>query len=140
MRWVNETRSLASLSCLRRPSIDVTASVRNEVAVGIDRLSSMYFASMPAPPRSGRDSAPGAGAVAGSGGADAPPLATVGGAPTFALPPPGPAGGASSTCGTRPPGAGASDVGEVDPLGGGDAPGHGGALRVGGDRRRRDPG
>src|SRR4051795_3589542 len=75
MRCVNETRWPASLSCLRRPSIVVTASVRNEVAVGIDRLSSMYFASMPAPPRSGWGLAPGAGAGTGAAGAGRAPVA-----------------------------------------------------------------
>src|SRR3954453_18696099 len=91
MRWVNETRCPASLSCLRRPSIDVTAIVRNEVAVGIDRLSFMYLASMPAPPRSGCGVAPGDGAVAGSaGGAAAPPLAVVARAAAFGVRPPWP--------------------------------------------------
>src|ERR687892_151380 len=93
MRCVNETRLPASLSCLRRPSIVVTAIVRNEVAVGIDRLSSMYRASMPAPPRSGWGSAAGAGA---------------------------------------------GDVRDVDPLGGGDAGGDGRDLGVGRDRLGRD--
>ena len=41
IRCVNETRRPASLSCSRRPSSTVTVSVRNEVAVGIERLSSM---------------------------------------------------------------------------------------------------
>src|SRR4051794_41780785 len=102
MRWVNETRWPASLSCLRRPSIDVTAIVRNEVAVGIDRLSSMYLASMPAPPRSGCGVAPGDGAVAGSaGGAAAPPLGVVAGAAPLVIPPPG--AGAGAPPGARPP-------------------------------------
>src|SRR4051794_40265501 len=90
MRWVNETRWPASLSCLRRPSIAVTASVRNEVAVGIDRLSSMYFASMPAPPRSGWGVDAGAGAVTGSAGAGGPPFATVARTSAFVMRPPGP--------------------------------------------------
>src|SRR3954447_25850915 len=90
MRWVNETRWPASLSCLRRPSIAVTASVRNEVAVGIDRLSSMYFASMPAPPRSGWGVDAGAGAMTGSAGAGAPPFATVARTSAFVMRPPGP--------------------------------------------------
>ena len=62
IRCVNETFWPASLSCLRRPSICVTVSVRNEVAVGIDRLSSMYFASIAAPPRIGEAVALDAGA------------------------------------------------------------------------------
>ena len=41
IRCVNETFWPPALSCLRRPSIAVTVTVRNEVAVGIDRLSSM---------------------------------------------------------------------------------------------------
>ena len=41
MRWVNETFWPAFLSCLRRPSMTVTVIVRNEVAVGMARLSSM---------------------------------------------------------------------------------------------------
>src|SRR3954464_634234 len=90
MRWVNETRWPASLSCLRRPSIAVTASVRNEVAVGIDRLSSMYLASMPAPPRSGWGVDAGAGAVTGSAGAGAPPFATGARTSAFVMRPPGP--------------------------------------------------
>src|SRR4051794_1877874 len=90
MRWVKETRCPASLSCLRRPSIVVTASVRNEVAVGIDRLSSMYLASMPAPPRSGRGSESGAGAVTGAAGAAVPPFATVARTSAFVMRPPGP--------------------------------------------------
>ena len=41
MRWVKETFWPPFLSCLRRVSIAVTVMVRNEVAVGIERLSSM---------------------------------------------------------------------------------------------------
>jgi hypothetical protein len=41
MRWVNETFWPPALSCLRRVSIAVTVIVRNEVAVGIERDSSM---------------------------------------------------------------------------------------------------
>ena len=41
IRWVNETFWPAAFSCLRRASRVVTVSVRNEVAVGIERLSSM---------------------------------------------------------------------------------------------------
>src|SRR4051812_50198285 len=89
MRWVNETRCPASLSCLRRPSIDVTAIVRNEVAVGIDRLSFMYLTSMPAPPRSGCGVAPGDGAGARSAGrAAAPPVAVVARTAALGAPPP----------------------------------------------------
>ena len=52
---VNETFLPAALSCLRRASSTPTASVRNDVAVGIDRLSSMYFASIAAAPLSAVD-------------------------------------------------------------------------------------
>ena len=41
IRWVNETRRPACFSCSRRWLRVVTVSVRNEVAVGIERLSSM---------------------------------------------------------------------------------------------------
>ncbi len=41
IRCVNETFRPAAFSCLRRASRVVTVSVRNEVAVGIERLSSM---------------------------------------------------------------------------------------------------
>jgi hypothetical protein len=41
IRWVKETFCPASLSCLRRASIAVTVMVRNDVAVGISRDSSM---------------------------------------------------------------------------------------------------
>src|SRR3954452_4918533 len=104
MRCVNETRWPASLSCLRRPSIVVTASVRNEVAVGIDRLSSMYFASMPAPPRSGWGVASGAGAVAGSATAAGPPFPTVARTSAFVMRPPGPE---PATCDRSTPSAAA---------------------------------
>ena len=40
-RWVNETRWPASFSCVRRWASVVTVIVRNEVAVGMARLSSM---------------------------------------------------------------------------------------------------
>src|SRR3954467_8964768 len=125
MRWVNETRWPASLSCLRRPSIAVTASVRNEVAVGIDRLSSMYFASMPAPPRSGWGVDAGAGAVTGSAGAGGAPVAAGGGAAAVR------AGGEDVGLRDAPAGAGAGDVRQVDPLGRGDARGDGRDLGVG---------
>src|SRR3954469_13309257 len=104
MRWVNETRWPASLSCLRRPSIAVTASVRNEVAVGIDRLSSMYFASMPAPPRSGWGVASGAGAVAGPPPRAGPPLPPVARTSAFVMRPPGPE---PATCDRSTPSAAA---------------------------------
>ncbi len=41
IRCVNETRWPASLSWARRCSSTLTVSVRKEVAVGIERLSSM---------------------------------------------------------------------------------------------------
>src|SRR3954468_431254 len=119
MRWVNKTRWPASLSCLRRPSIVVTASVRNEVAVGIDRLSSMYLASIPAPPRSGSGLEPGAGAVTGAAGAAVPPLATVARTSAFVMRPPGPepltfARSIPSAAGVR---AGAGETFESDGIG-----------------------
>src|SRR4051795_876402 len=97
MRWVNETRWPASLSCLRRPSIDVTAIVRNEVAVGIDRLSSMYLASMPAPPRRGCGVASGDGAVAGAAGGGGAAAVAGGRAPPLAIV------ARTSACVIRPP-------------------------------------
>src|SRR3954468_18886706 len=72
MRWVKETFWPAFLSSLRRASIVVTVTVRNEVAVGIERLSSMYLASIAAPPLR-TVVAPPAGAAAGA--APLPPLA-----------------------------------------------------------------
>src|SRR3954449_5100144 len=122
MRWVKETRCPASLSCLRRPSIVVTASVRNEVAVGIDRVSSMYLASMPAPPRSGWGAAPGAGAGGGAagGGAAARVRAPARGPPPPRAPrPPAAVGARGENLGLReaPPGPRAPDVREVDALG-----------------------
>src|SRR4051794_22950166 len=72
MRWVKETFWPAFLSSLRRASIVVTVTVRNEVAVGIERLSSMYLASIAAPPLR-TVVAPPAGAAAGA--APWPPLA-----------------------------------------------------------------
>src|SRR3954453_16834568 len=122
MRWVNETRCPASLSCLRRPSIDVTAIVRNEVAVGIDQLAFMYLTSMPAPPRSGCGVAPGDGAVAGSaGGGGAPPLWVVGGGLLT------PVGDLGEDVRLRDPAAvaGAGDARDGDALGRGDARGDG---------------
>ena len=57
IRWVKETfipRSLSTpLSALRLASSVSTASVLNEVAVGIERLSSIALASIAAGPRSG---------------------------------------------------------------------------------------
>src|SRR3954454_23747748 len=143
MRWVNETRWPESFSCLRRPSIVVTASVRNEVAVGIDRLSSMYLASMPAPPRSGWGSAPGAGAVTASAGAPARRLGRAparGRCPRRGRPRRAAVGDRGEDVGLRdaPAGPRARDVREVDALGGGDARSDGGALGVGGDRLRRE--
>src|SRR3954453_5031197 len=64
MRCVKETFWPAFLSSLRRASIVVTVMVRNEVAVGIERLSSMYLASIAAPPLR-TALAPSAGAAVG---------------------------------------------------------------------------
>src|SRR5438445_10334490 len=47
----------AALSSLRRASMTVTVIVLNDVAVGIDRDSSMYLASIAAPPLRGWRSA-----------------------------------------------------------------------------------
>ena len=70
IRCVNETfmpRSLsAPLIALRLASSVSTGSVRNEVAVGIDRLSFIALASIAAGPRSGLASPSAAGAAAGA--------------------------------------------------------------------------
>src|SRR4051794_35104386 len=76
IRWVNESFLPAALSDLRRASSVPTSSVRNEVAVGIDRDSFMKRASVAAGPRIGF--APGAGGAlgalkAGGGGVAVPP-------------------------------------------------------------------
>jgi hypothetical protein len=76
-RWVKDTfipRSFSSaLSALRLASSVSTASVRKEVAVGIERLSSIAFASIAAGPRSGVASPSAAGAVGAA--APSPPSA-----------------------------------------------------------------
>ena len=52
MMCVKETLRPASFNCLRRASIVPTDRLRKLVAVGTDRLSSMYLASIAAPPLS----------------------------------------------------------------------------------------
>src|SRR4051794_40679991 len=66
IRWVKESFLPAALSALRLVSRMSTSSVRNEVAVGIDRLSFMKRASVAAGPRIGFG--PGAGGAVGGGG------------------------------------------------------------------------
>ena len=110
-RWVKETfipRSLSTpLSALRFASSVSTASVRNEVAVGIERLSFIALASIPAGPRRGLAS-PAARRRRRCAGS----VAAVGGEHVGLRYPP-----------ARP---GAGDLAEVDALGRGDAAGHGG--------------
>ena len=115
IRCVKETFCPASLSCLRRPSMAVTVSVRNEVAVGIERLSSMYRASIAAPPLSS--------VAAPSTGAGARRAAVAG-------------GGEHVRLGDAPARAGAGNVCEVDAVGRGGADGDRRDLRAVGRRRR----
>ena len=111
IRCVNETfipRSLsAALSALRLASRVSTGRVRNEVAVGIERLSFIALASIAAGPRSGLAS-PAAPRRAG------------------AAPAPSPSAAAStSSLVTLPPGPEPSTDAEVDALRGGDPARHG---------------
>src|SRR3954454_1558911 len=96
----------------------VTVIVRNEVAVGIDRLSSMYLASIAAPPLSGwrgpRPSAACAPPPAGAGGGGRRSPATI----------------EDILLGDPAAGSRAGDGLEVDPLGRGDARGDGRDLRA----------
>ena len=88
MRCVNETLRPFSLSweliAFRFASSVSTGSVRNEVAVGIFRLSFIRFASVPAGPRSGFSSP---SAAAGAGAAPFEPSAAASTSAFTTLPP-----------------------------------------------------